>query len=96
MKKLVLLSSCLFFAIFFSIKLNAQQGTGSFILTDGGFEGEPNASLANSLVNNVPTSLWSRCTPLKCANIHGVYKLGSRTGNYYLGLNDTLATGVAT
>jgi len=95
MKKLVLLSSCLFFAIFFSIKLNAQQGTGSFILTDGGFEGEPNASLANSLVNNVPTSLWSRCTPLKCANIHGVYKLGSRTGNYYLGLNDTLATGVA-
>ena len=76
-------------------KAHAQQGTGSFTLSDGGFEGEPNASLANSLVNYSPTSLWSRNTPLKCSNIHGIYKVAARTGNYLLGLNDTLATGMA-
>ena len=86
---------CLLLVLSITITATAQQGTGSFTLTDGGFEGQPNASLANSLVNNVPTSLWSRYTPLKCANIHGIFKLGARTGNYFLGLNDTLATGVA-
>lgn len=93
MKNIALLCGCLFLLV--SIKSNGQQGTGSFLQTDGGFEGEPNASLANSLVNNTPTSLWSRCTPLKCSNIHGIYKIGARTGNYLLGLNDTLTTGIA-
>ena len=72
----------------------AQQATGQFILTDGGFEGQPYASFSNQPTANKPTSLWSRNTLSKCANIHGVYKAGKRSGNYYMGMNDTMTTNI--
>ena len=89
-KKFSLFLVCIFISSF----INAQQATGQFIQMDGGFEGQPYASFSNQITNNKPTSLWSRYTLSKCSNIHGVFKAGSRSGNYYMGLNDTVLTNI--
>ena len=87
-----LLLTIIFISVLITAK--AQQATGQFILTDGGFEGQPYASFSNQATANKPTSLWSRNTLSKCANIHGVYKLGKRSGNYYMAMNDTMTTNI--
>ena len=89
MKRYLQLIVCL---LLLNYTASAQQATGQFIQTDGGFEGQPYASFSNQTTVNKPTSLWSRFTLSKCSNIHGIYKAGKRSGNYFGAMNDTMVT----
>lgn len=82
-------------AFLFMYYSHAQQATGSFVLMDGGMEGQTVGQLSSTSSSSIPSNVWTRSTATGSATIKQISNVTARTGSNFLSINNTSTSGTS-